>query len=97
MKKGLARSKSFEQGNRMMPRLVGLISGLESRVEELFDPIERNHLQIVVQIDVVGARDDQQLFVVAGQPFESVFAEIPRVGFRPMDHQNGTANFVDVG
>ena len=52
---------------------------VEHLAEEAFDAVERNHLQVVIQIDVASPGDDQQLLVVATEQFEGVLAEVARM------------------
>lgn len=63
---------------------------------KLLYPIERNHLQVVVQIRMDGSRDNQQLLVAAGEFFINGLAEIARMGLLPMDEQHRTADFTGI-
>ena len=66
-------------------------------MEKMFHFSERDHREVVVQVDMAGTGDDQQLFVVARQFLECIFAEIAGVRLFSVDHEHGTANFVAVG
>ena len=61
-------------------------------MEKPVDSVERYHVGIVVQVGVVGAGDNQQLLVAAGQLLVCVFAEVARMGLFPMDKHHGTAD-----
>lgn len=57
-------------------------------LEEARQPIERNQVDAVVEIDVVCAGDDHQ-FLRLGRRGESRLAEAARVGVLAADQQNG--------
>ena len=58
------------------------------------DFLHRNVLHVVVQIRVVGAGNDHELFVVAGEFLKGVFAEIQRMSFFTVDDQHGVSDFI---
>ena len=59
--------------------------------------VERYLVEVVVEVGVVGAGDNQQLLVVAGQLLVGVLAEVARMSLLPVDKHHGTADFACVG
>ena len=68
-------------------------ASLQVRLEEMRNLVKRNHIQLVVQVDVIGSRNNQQLLVVALQLLEGIFTEIARMGFLSVNHEHGAADF----
>ena len=58
--------------------------------------VERYLAEVVVEVGVVGAGDNQQFLVVAGQLLVGVLAEVARMSLLPMDKQHGSADFACV-
>ena len=58
--------------------------------------VERYFVEVVVEVGVIGAGDNQQLLVVAVQFLVGVLAEVARMGFLPVDEQHGIAYFACV-
>ena len=61
----------------------------EMLVKKAHDFVEGNDVDAIIQIDVVGARNDHQLLALSSR-LKRVFAEIPRVSFLPRYEQNGS-------
>ena len=65
--------------------------------EELGQLIERDHVHLVVKINVIGARDNHELFRLRRSLVRS-FAKITRVGLLAMNQQHWPGRyFRDVG
>ena len=65
-------------------------------MEEAVDFVKGDDVHLIVQVGMGCAGDDHQLFVVALQFFESVFAEITGVRLLTVDDQYGVADFTGV-
>ena len=67
------------------------------RAEEPFYPVERNLLQVVIQVRMHGAGHDEQLLVVALQFLVDGLAEVAGVGLLAVDEEDGAADFRGIG
>ena len=50
--------------------------GFEVILEERNNPVEWNHIHLVVKVGVISSRNNEQLFVFSFQFFESIFAKV---------------------
>ena len=58
------------------------------------DFLHRNIFHVVVEIRVIGSRNNHERLIVAREFLESVFAEIQRVRFFAVDHQYRIFDFI---
>lgn len=65
-------------------------------MEEAFNLVKGNDVHLIIQVGMGCAGDDHQLFVVALQFFESVFAEVTGVRLLTVDNQYGVADLAGV-
>ena len=56
--------------------------------------LHRNIFHVVVEIRVIGSRNNHERLIVASEFLESVFAEIQRVRFFAVDHQYRIFDFI---
>ena len=71
-------------------------ASLQVRLEEVRNLVKRNHIQPVVQVDVIGSRNNQQLLVVTLQLLEGIFTEVARMGFLSVNHEHGTTYLIAI-
>lgn len=64
---------------------------------ECHDLVERNLVEVVVEVHMAGAGDDEEFLVVAGELLEGVFAEVAGMGLFAVDEKDGAADFTGVG
>ena len=64
--------------------------------KERIQLVEGDHIHAVIEVGVIGAGNDQQLLVLAGELFVDTLAEIAGVRLFSMHQQNGGTNFGSV-
>lgn len=74
--------------------LLLCLTSFEVGPEEFFHLVKRN--LPVIQVGVVGSRNNHQLFVAAAQESVCIFTEIAGMGILSMDKQHCACDFVNV-
>ena len=64
--------------------------------EECCHFVEGDHIHAVIEVGVIGAGNDEQLLVLAGELFVDTLAEIAGVRFLSVYQQHGRANLAAV-
>lgn len=64
---------------------------------ECHDLVERDLVEVVVEVHMAGAGDDEEFLVVASELLEGVFAEVAGMGLFAVDEEDGAADFTGVG
>ena len=76
---------------------IGTYGLLQVLLEERRDLVERDLLHVVVEVRVVGTRDDHEFFVRTLELLESTLAEVARMGFLAVDDEHRTLDLTGVG
>ena len=71
---------------------TSLLAGFLETFEKVLDLIKRDLL--VIQIRVIGSRNNHQLLIVPFQFLESVFTKVAGVSLFAVNHQNSASDFV---
>lgn len=75
-------------------RVSGLVQMFRVEADNL---VERDLVEVVVEVHMAGTGDDEELLVVAGELLEGVFAEVAGMGLFAVDEEDGAADFTGVG
>ena len=74
-----------------------LVSSMEILREERGDLVERDDVDLVIEVAMIRAGNDQQFLIVAFQFLERALAEIAAVRFFAVDEQNRSPDLTGIG